>query len=350
MIGFITFATVFCVSYVGVGLYRKWGLHNKLLDIPNERSSHTKPTPYGAGTVIVVMCLVGYIPISVYLSGTFSWGYFFGALLVALVSFFDDVYKVAFWWRLLIHSIAAVMLIADQGTWHGITMLGRLQLGNWGYILTFVWIVWMVNSYNFMDGIDGLAGFQAVIAGFGWMILALMLDMPALYLISGMIALSSLGFLLHNWKPASIFMGDVGSAFLGFTFAALPLLARNMANYAWDLLPIAAVLFVWFFLFDSVITLLRRLVRGERVWIAHKEHLFQRLVMSGLSHLQVTIIYGVLASLLTLSVLISVRFREDIGLAMFPLVFILTTILVGIVYGRTVKGPAKNANPKPATR
>jgi UDP-N-acetylmuramyl pentapeptide phosphotransferase/UDP-N-acetylglucosamine-1-phosphate transferase len=350
MIGFITFAAIFCVSYLGVGFYRRWGVQNEFLDIPNERSSHTEPTPYGAGIVIVVMCLVAYIPVSIYLSGTFSWGYFCGALLVALVSFLDDVYKVAFWWRLLVHSFAAVLLIADQGTWHGITMLGNLQLGNWGYVLTFVWIVWMVNSYNFMDGIDGLAGFQAVIAGFGWMMLALMLDMPALYLISGMIAVSSLGFLFHNWKPASIFMGDVGSAFLGFTFAALPLLARNMANYAWDLLPIAAVLFVWFFLFDSVVTLVRRLVRGEKIWVAHKEHLFQRLVTSGLSHLQVTIIYGLLASILTVSVLISIRYREDIGLAMFPVVFILTTILLGIVYSRNATKSSKNASPRPAVR
>ncbi len=332
MVGIITFAAVFCVSYLGVGLYRRWGIHNRFLDFPNERSSHTEPTPFGAGIVIVVMSLVAYIPISIFFSGTFSWGYFIGALLVALISFLDDIYKVAFWWRLLVHSISAILLLADQGTWHGITMLGGLQLGNWGYIFTFIWVVWMVNSYNFMDGIDGLAGLQAVIAGFGWMTLGIILDMPALYLFSGMIAVSSLGFLLHNWKPSSIFMGDVGSAFLGFTFAAMPLLARNMADYAWDLLPIAAVLFVWFFLFDSIITLIRRAVRGDRIWEAHKEHFFQRLVSFGLTHLQVTVVYGILASLLTISVLVSVRFREDIGLAMFPVVFFLTAVLLGIVY------------------
>lgn len=337
MVGFITFAAVFCSSYLSVGLYRRWGVHNKFLDIPNERSSHTEPTPFGAGIVIVVVCLVAYVPISIYVSGSFSWGYFIGALMVALVSFLDDVYGVAIGWRLLVHGTAAVLLIADQETWHGITMLGRLQLGNWGYVFTFIWIVWMVNSYNFMDGIDGLAGLQAVIAGVGWMMLGLMLDMPALYFFSGIIAVSSLGFLLHNWRPAHIFMGDVGSAFLGFTFAALPLLARNMANYAWDLLPIAAVLFVWFFLFDSVITLIRRAIRGEKIWIAHKEHFFQRLVSSGLSHLHVTVMYGVLATLLTLSVLGSVRYREDIGLAMFPVVIVLTASLLGIVYSRRVR-------------
>ena len=345
MVGIITFAAAFCISYIGVDIYRRWGVQNDFLDIPNERSSHTKPTPYGAGLVLVFMCLLSYIPISFYTASPISWGYFFGALMVALISFLDDLYKVAFWLRLLVHGTAAMILIADQGTWHGITMLGRLQLGSLGYVLTFIWIVGMVNFYNFMDGIDGLAGLQAVIAGFGWMMLGLMLDMPALYLFSGLIAVSSLGFFFHNWRPASIFMGDVGSAFLGFTFAALPLLARNMANYAWDLLPIAAVLFVWFFLFDTIVTLVRRAFRGEKVWIAHKEHLFQHLVTSGLSHRTVTVIYGILASLLTISVLISVRYREDIGLPMFPVVLALTIALLGIVYSRGIRSSAKNDHP-----
>jgi Fuc2NAc and GlcNAc transferase len=342
MTGIILFAVVFCVSYFGVRFFRSWGVQKKFLDIPNERSSHSEPVPNGAGIVIVVICLVTYIPISLLVTGTFSWGYFLGASLIALVSFLDDRYSVPFLWRLLVHSIAAVLLIADQDTWHGISMLGSLQLGIMGEVLTFIWIVWMVNSYNFMDGIDGLAGLQAVIAGLGWMLLGLMLGMPALYLFSGVIAISALGFLVHNWTPANIFMGDVGSAFLGFTFASLPLLARNMATYAWDLLPIAAVLFVWFFLFDSVITLVRRAFRGKKIWIAHREHLFQRLVSSGMTHRQVTAIYGFLATLLSISVLISVRYREDIGLAMFPVVLALTAILLAVVYTRRVVHGVRN--------
>ena len=332
MIQLIIFVVIFCVSYIGVASFRRWGLKSQLLDIPNERSSHTEPVPHGAGLVIVVICLLTYIPISIFVSGTFSWGYFVGALLIALISFLDDIYSIPFLWRLLVHSLAAILLIADLETWHGITMLGKLNLGNFGYLLTFMWIVWMVNSYNFMDGIDGLAGLQAVIAGLGWLILGHILGMPAIYLFSGIIASASLGFLLHNWNPAKIFMGDVGSAFLGFTFAALPLLARTLASKSPDLLPIAAVLFVWFFLFDSVVTLFRRAIRGEKIWTAHREHLFQKLVSSGLSHRRVTVVYGILASILSISVLLSVQFRDDIGLAMFPVVVVLTTILLLLVY------------------
>jgi UDP-N-acetylmuramyl pentapeptide phosphotransferase/UDP-N-acetylglucosamine-1-phosphate transferase len=337
MIGSIIFALGFCITFLGVLLYRRWGISNRLFDVPNERSLHSEPTPHGAGLVIVIVCLITYSPISLFVSHDIVWGYFIGASMIALISFLDDIFSIRFSIRLLVHAAAAIILIYDTGTWHGVTMLGGLQLGVWGYVITFLWVVWMVNSYNFMDGIDGLAALQAVIAASGWIILGFLLNMPALYLFSAIIASASLGFLVHNVSSSRIFMGDVGSAFLGFTFAAIPLLARNMANYAWDLLPIAAALFVWFFLFDSVVTLVRRAMRGEKIWIAHREHFFQRLVASGLSHRAVTVIYGVLASLLSVSVLVSVQFREDIGLAMFPVVLILTAILLVIVYTRRVR-------------
>lgn len=309
-------------------MVRRSGIRTNRVALPNERSLHSDPVPYGGGLVIAIICILAYLPISYLVLNTFSWGYFAGALLIALISYLDDVYRLGYPLRLAVHSVAAILLIVDLDTWHGITMLGGLQMGNWAYLLTFIWIVWMVNAYNFMDGIDGLAGLQSVIAGAGWLALGYMLDMPALYLLGGVIAASSFGFLLHNWPPAHIFMGDVGSAFLGYTFAALPLLARHMAIRAWDLLPIAAVLFVWFFLFDSAFTRLRRLLRGANVLAAHREHLFQRLVASGLTHRRVTIIYGVLASLLSLSVLVSIAYREEIGLAMFPVVISLTVVLL----------------------
>ena len=336
VVGPILFAVVLGISYLGVALVRQKRISENRLAIPNERSLHHEPVPYGGGLVIAVICTGAYLPISYLVLNTFSWGYFSGALLITLISYLDDVYRLGTPLRLAVHSVAAVLVIADLDTWHGITMLGGLQMGYWAYLLTFVWIVWMVNAYNFMDGIDGLAGLQSVLAGVGWLALGFMLDMPALYLLGGVIAVSSLGFLVHNWPPARIFMGDVGSAFLGYTFAVLPLLARHMANRAWDLLPIAAVLFVWFFLFDSAFTRLRRLIKGANVVAAHREHLFQRLVASGMSHAAVTIIYGVLASLLIISVLISIGFREEIGLAMFPVVVLLTIILLVICAWRGV--------------
>jgi Fuc2NAc and GlcNAc transferase len=336
MIDVVVFTIVFAASYFGVGYFRHWGEQNEILAIPNERSSHTIPVPHGGGVVIVVICLLAYVGISLYLPGSFSWGYFSGAVLIALISFLDDLYSIAFPWRLLVHTVAAVLLILDVDTWHGITMLGKINLGNFGYVLTFIWIVWMVNSYNFMDGIDGLAGLQAIIAGVGWLVLSYLLGMPAMFLFSGVIAFASLGFLFHNWSPAKIFMGDVGSAFLGFTFASLPMLSRNHVIRFPDLLPIAAVLFVWFFLFDSVVTLLRRVFRGDKFWQAHREHLFQRLVSSGLSHRQVTLFYGLLALILCTLILLSIEFRDDIEVAILPVVMMLTGILLVVLAKRGV--------------
>ncbi|MFZ1701775.1 MAG: glycosyltransferase family 4 protein [Pyrinomonadaceae bacterium] len=333
-LGLVIFIAALCVTFLGVSVYRRFGVRYSVLAIPNERSSHTEPTPHGAGIVIVIICLLTYIPISIFVTGTFSWGYFIGALLIASISFIDDLYPLRFHWRLLVHSIAALLLIADLETWHGITMLGELKFGVFGYVLTFLWIVWMVNSYNFMDGIDGLAGLQAIIAAGSWLLLCRILDMHGIYFFSVIIAASSMGFLIHNMSRSRIFMGDVGSAFLGYTFAALPLLGRNLASKSPDLLPIAAVLFVWFFLFDSVVTIVKRALRGEKIWLPHREHLFQLLVLSGFSHRQVTVVYGVLATLLSSSVLISVIYRDEIGLAMFPVVTILTAILLLICLKR----------------
>jgi UDP-N-acetylmuramyl pentapeptide phosphotransferase/UDP-N-acetylglucosamine-1-phosphate transferase len=160
--------------------------------------------------------------------------------------------------------------------------------------------------------------------------------MQSIYYFSCVIAAASLGFLVQNLSRSKIFMGDVGSAFLGFTFAALPLLGRELAVKSPDLLPIAAVLFVWFFIFDSVMTILRRLVRGEKIWVAHREHLFQRLVSSGFTHRQVTIIYGILATILCVTVLLSVQFREEIGFAIAPVVLMLTGILLFVCLRRRV--------------
>ena len=336
MLGIAIFAAVFVISLLSVGVYRRWGIKNNVLAIPNERSSHIEPTPHGAGLVIVIICLITYIPISIFIMGEFSWGFFVGGFLIAAISFIDDIIPIRFHWRLIVHSIAAVLLIADLETWHGITMLGNIKFGVLGYILTFLWILGMVNIYNFMDGIDGLAGLQAVIAAGSWCLLCRILDMGGLYFFAVIVAAASMGFVVHNMSRSRIFMGDVGSAFLGFTFAALPLIGRHQASKSPDLLPIAAVLFVWFFLFDAVVTIVRRAIRGEKVWLAHREHLFQRLVSSGLSHRTVTITYAILASILSLTILLSVKFRDDIGLALLPVVILLTVALLAFCIKKKV--------------
>jgi UDP-N-acetylmuramyl pentapeptide phosphotransferase/UDP-N-acetylglucosamine-1-phosphate transferase len=176
-----------------------------------------------------------------------------------------------------------------------------LELGAAGAVVTFVWIVWLINAYNFMDGIDGIAGVQAVTAAAGWMAIAWFTGSGIAFWLAGGILFSTLGFLVHNWPPATIFMGDVGSAYLGFSFAVMPLLA-TIGDSSDVLLPVAAGLLVWFFIFDTVVTMVRRVLRRDKVWRAHREHFYQRLVRSGWPHAKVSLLYGILALAATVSV------------------------------------------------
>jgi UDP-N-acetylmuramyl pentapeptide phosphotransferase/UDP-N-acetylglucosamine-1-phosphate transferase len=149
----------------------------------------------------------------------------------------------------------------------------------------------LTNAYNFMDGIDGIAGGQAVVAGLGWTIIGFMGEQSFIGLVGVLLAASSLGFLFHNWPPARIFMGDVGSAFIGFTLAVIPILAAQRDPR----FMVVGILVVWPFIFDTAFTLVRRLNNKENIFEAHRSHIYQRLVIAGYSHRFVTFIYMGLA-------------------------------------------------------
>lgn len=294
MVKIAVFTIVFFVSYIGVEIFRRWSLRRELLDVPNERSSHTAPTPRGGGLIIVLVCLSFYTIFTLFYTDNFYWSYLTGALLISLVSWLDDIYDISFIWRFLIHSASASLVIYNCGYFAEVYLpfLNRIHFGSLGIIITFLWIVWLTNAYNFMDGIDGIAGMQAFTAGIGWLLIGRILGFETIGFYGGVIAFSSLGFLIHNWQPAKIFMGDVGSAFLGFTFAVLPLLARNEISSNSFLLPIVAVVLVLLFITDTVLTFLRRIFKREKIWLAHRSHIYQQLVIYGYSHRSVTLIYS----------------------------------------------------------
>ena len=158
--------------------------------------------------------------------------------------------------------------------------------------LAFLWIVGLTNAYNFMDGIDGIAGGQAVVAGLAWALFGMIEQQTLIAMLGLLIAGSSAGFLMHNWQPARIFMGDVGSAFLGFTFASLAVMAWPNVRLA-----AAGALVVWPFVADAAFTFARRAARGERVMEAHRSHVYQRMNQRGLSHAAVSMIYTALAAI-----------------------------------------------------
>ncbi len=264
------------------------------------------PTPLGGGLIIVSISLTAYTLYAVLIAGNFAWAYVLGAVLIAFVSWLDDLYAVSIIWRFLVHAFAASLVINYVGyfdesyiPFFQATRVDEIA----GLTITFLWIVWLTNAYNFMDGIDGIAGLQAVTAGIGWLLVGNLLGSASVEFYGGVLASSSLGFLVQNWQPARIFMGDVGSAFLGFSFAVLPLLAgREMgaASGNRQFLPFAAAALVWLFIFDTVYTFFRRAASGEKVWEAHRQHLYQKFVAAGLSHRLTAGIYG-LISILTVS-------------------------------------------------
>jgi len=339
----ILYLLVFVSTYLGVLVFRVWSLKNNILDVPNERSSHVTPTPRGGGLVIVLTSLFAYVVYSKITGRHFSGSYLLGASIIALVSWLDDLFTISFVWRFLIQSLSAILVITALGHFREIYIPfdGNFDLNIFGPILTFIWIVWLTNAFNFMDGIDGLAGMQAVTAGIGWLVVGKVSNLDGASVIGGVLAFSSLGFLLQNWYPAKVFMGDVGSAFLGFSFAVLSLIAEHDgagADSISPFLPLISISLVWLFLFDTVLTFFRRLLKGEKVWQAHREHIYQKLVISGYTHRFVSVLYGV-TSVLTMAFLIYALEKKEnsmVGLIFF--LFLQSVGILGVLYFSKEKG------------
>jgi Fuc2NAc and GlcNAc transferase len=270
-------------SWAGTGLVRRYALARSLLDVPNDRSSHAVPTPRGGGLAIAIALLAGFLGGGVL--GLIEWRVALalvgGGLLVAGIGWIDDHSHVAARWRSLVHFIAAIWAVALLGGLNSLR-LGpvELPLGIAGSALAVVGIVWLVNLYNFMDGIDGIAGGEATVVALLGGALAWYAGAPAVAVCAALVAAAAAGFLAWNWPPAKIFMGDVGSGLLGFLFAVIAIASENRGGpplLVWGIL-------LGVFLFDATATLIRRVLRGEQWYSAHRSHAYQRAVQSGWSH------------------------------------------------------------------
>lgn len=339
MIEILIFGIALLATFGGVAIFTHFGKSVGLLDVPNERSSHVTPTPRGGGLVILLVCIPLYA-ISAKVGGSdIQWTYILGVLLLGVVSLLDDMYGLPVLLRLIVHGAAAALVILGCGaatTIHVPFNGSVLELGPAGVVLTFVWIVWLINAYNFMDGIDGIAGAQAVVAGLAWAAFGYLVGDRTTYLFGGVIAFSSLGFLLHNWSPASVFLGDVGSAFLGFTLASMSVLPVSKESAGGPWLAAASVLFVGPFVLDSVFTLVRRLLSGEKVWQAHRQHFYQRMVIRGSSHSKVSILYGSLAIAISGGLLTSYLLRGNWQI--MPILLLVASALLIVIFAGRKKG------------
>ncbi len=260
-----------------------------LLDHPNERSLHSQPTPRTGGVAI----LAGFVSaIPVWQFAVDGAGpvvcLVAGALLIAMFSFLDDRRGLPIGVRFLGHALGAGLVVIGAGlTLPPLFPEMSMPWPVWLELtLSMLFLVWMVNLYNFMDGMDGFAGGMASI-GFGtFAILGQIAGNPPFAALSLTIAVAAGGFLLFNFPPARIFMGDTGSATLGLLAGGFMLWGVRDGVY-----PLWVALLVFSpFIVDASVTLVRRLLRGERVWQAHKSHYYQRLVQSGWGHRK-TVLY-----------------------------------------------------------
>ena len=272
----LTFATTFALArYLS-----QPGSRLRILDRPNDRSLHLQPTPRTGGLAILGGGLTGNTLINLFSPAIGSHlAMLLGLVSLAAVSFFDDRRGISVRMRILAHVGAAFSLVSvyipDSLELPGLA----LPLAVWVAIpLTLLFIVWMINLYNFMDGMDGFAGGMAVI---GFSTLAWLGRADAGFVaICLIVAAASAGFLVHNFPPAKIFLGDTGSTALGFLAAACSLWGSKAG-----LFPFWVALLVFSpFIVDATVTLLRRLLRGEKVWEAHRTHYYQRLVLLGWGH------------------------------------------------------------------
>jgi len=275
----------------------EWTVARGIIDAPNARSSHTRSTPRGGGLSIVIVVVAVAVVIAVIRPEELLHigGAIVPALAIAAVSWLDDVQSLRNRTRFAVHLAAAVAAVAVLGpvTRVDLGSLGMIRFGPLAWPLTLLWIVGLTNAFNFMDGSDGIAGITAAAVAAGIAAAAAACGAGAVAVIAAACAGAALGFLTSNWQPARIFMGDVGSAFCGFLLAVLPLAVR--ADAVPEVLPVAA-LALWPFIFDTSLTLLRRLRAGENIFQAHRSHLYQRLLIAGWSHRAVASLYGGMAA------------------------------------------------------
>jgi len=255
-------------------------LRLRVLDIPNERSMHSTPIPRAGGLAIFIAIAVAGTWTAIVMGSDNSLGWLVvGTMLIATVSFIDDCFRVGAGYRIVVHVAAAGLLLFGGFSFRALDLPG-LQW-TWpqgiGTVFTLLFVVWMLNLYNFMDGMDGFAGGMTVV-GFGvFSIVAWQAGNILFSALSLVISASASGFLVFNFPPAKIFMGDVGSSTLGFLAAAFAVWG-SMDGF----IPLwASALLFSPFIVDATVTLLRRLLQGRRVWEPHKTHYYQRLVRLG---------------------------------------------------------------------
>jgi len=288
---------VFVVTAVLVDVMILMATRLRLVDVPSDRSAHSLPTARGGGTPLVLTCCLASTTVC------FRWptyavpvalGVILPGLIIAVIGFWDDIRPLRATLRLVVQIVAAVALVTVLGPVRGLALPG-LPLIDFGWLswpLSVVWVVGFINAFNFMDGSDGMAALAALAVAAGFVGIAFQDGDFPVVLLSSFVGAAAAGFLVFNWPPARVFMGDVGSAFLGTFFASLTLFDVTGSTER-VFLPLAMA--AWPYIYDPLLTVIRRVCGGHNPLVPHREFLFHRMVRSGMSHGAVAVLYAVLA-------------------------------------------------------
>ncbi len=299
----IDLTLVALVLFIGLAnfYFTQWFIRyakiKRITDYPNKRSSHNVPTPRGGGfgfVLFIISALIVYAFLNNILLEKEFLVFLMSSTLVAFIGWLDDKNDLSKEFRFAVQSAAAILVIifiSNLDLFY-IPFVGLLNLGLFGAFLALLWITATTNIFNFMDGVDGIASVQALSAAIGWTIFAYLWQVPVLFAVNIFVVAGIVSFLVYNWSPAKIFMGDVGSVFLGFLFAIMPFIAAYYSDQVsiGETIWLAGIL-LWPFLFDGTITFFRRLYKGENVFEAHRTHLYQKLNVAGWEHSGISKLY-----------------------------------------------------------
>ena len=311
-------------AFVLTELIRRYTLKKNLIDIPNERSSHSIPTPRGGGLSIVILFL-GSISFVEFLSTDIFLALIGSGVIIASIGFWDDHNHVAARWRLIAHFAASFWVLYWLGG------IGELQVFNYyfdtgfiGIIFVAIFLVWLLNLFNFMDGIDGFAASEATFISCAGAFISWLHGLNGLSFISLLLAASTLGFLILNWPPAKIFMGDVGSAFLGLMLGviAYATILEGVSPWVWMIL-------LGVFLVDSGVTLIRRIINGDKWYEAHCSHAYQHAAKKW-NHKKVTVM-TILVNVFWLLPLAYITYNNSSSAVFFAFIAYLPLIIVAFI-------------------
>ncbi|MGV8925497.1 MAG: MraY family glycosyltransferase [Ewingella sp.] len=292
MLNVIIAVVIFIISFVLTWCLRVYALKNNVIDVPNQRSSHSVPTPRGGGVAIVVSFLIGLVVL--FMLGLISTSQLFSlsiaGSITAIVGFLDDHGHIAARWRLLMHFMAGAAGLYFLGQFPIIDLFGYEFSAGWaGMLFGLIYLAWMLNLYNFMDGINGLASIEAITFSISSCML-LIFSVPGAmetsqFSILVLLGCAALGFVFWNFPKAKIFMGDAGSGFLGIIVGLIVLHVATLSSG----LFMAEICLLGLFIVDATVTLLRRLIAGKKVYEAHASHTYQILARKYGSHIPVTL-------------------------------------------------------------